>query len=188
MLMLLAMLGCGQDTTVVVMNNGDLIWEGMTVLVDGSPACKADLAPGQTVTATAAGCELSEVGDAEMAPDEPEEEEVDDAGEEGGSTPEKADEPKKDQKLAMTATVSGGVGPARRIGVTNKTGFRWHNCSVTLNGKYTYRTIPDLDAGEYEGIMGQKFKSSGGDVMTKNHQIKTVSVACNEGTGSASPQ
>lgn len=191
MLMLLAMLGCGEDTTVVVMNNGDLVWEGMTVLVDGSPACKADLAPGQTVTATAAGCELSEVGDAEMAPDEPEadddEAEVDEA-EEGGSTPKQADEPKKDQKLAMSAKVSGGVGPARRIGVTNNTGFRWHNCAVTLNGKYVYRSIADLDPGEYEGIMGQKFKTGAGDMMTKNHQIKTVSVSCNEGTGSASPQ
>ena len=99
------------------------------------------------------------------------------------------DEPEeiKDRTLALTAKVSGGIGPARRIGITNKTGFRWHNCSVTLNGKYTYRTIPDLDPGEYEGIMGQKFKTSSGDMMTKNHQIKTVFVSCNEGSGSASP-
>ena len=190
MLSLLWMLGCGgDDTTVVVMNNGDLVWEGMTVLVDGNPACKADLEPGQTVTVTGSGCELSEVGEAEYAP----EEEADGEGEAPDNTEEpKAsgakEEPIRDQALAMTSKVSGGVGPARRIGVTNKTKFRWHNCTVTLNGKYTYRSIPDLDPGEYEGIMGQKFKNSSGDIMTKNHQIKTVSVKCDEGTGSASPQ
>lgn len=158
------------------MNNGELVWEGMTVLVDGEPACNADLAPGEAVSVTAAGCELSEVDDALPALG-------DDADGEGDDEPEEI----KDRTLALTAKVSGGIGPARRIGITNKTGFRWHNCSVTLNGKYTYRTIPDLDPGEYEGIMGQKFKTSSGDMMTKNHQIKTVFVSCNEGSGSASP-
>ena len=179
MLGLLWMLACGgTDATVVVMNNGDRTWEGMTVLVDGNPACKAELEPGQTVTVSSSGCELSELGEA--TPSEPE------ATEEGQE--EQTAEPIRDQTLAMSAKVSGGVGPARRIGVTNNTGFRWHNCAVTLNGKYSYRSIPDLDPGEYEGIMGQKFKTSSGDMMTKNHQIKTVSVQCDEGTGSASPQ
>lgn len=179
MLALLSLLACSGDTTVVVMNNGDLAWDGMTVLVNGEPACKADLSPGEAVTVTAKGCELSEVDEAAPAPE---------ASEDGDPALEDEPEEIKDRTLALTAKVSGGVGPARRIGVTNKTGYRWHNCSVTLNGEYTYRTIPDLDPGEYEGIMGQKFKTSSGDMMTKNHQIKTVYVSCNEGSGSASPQ
>jgi len=174
MLSLLSLLlGCGSDTTVVIMNNGERTWESMTVLVNGNPACKTDLAPSETVTITEAGCEVSQIG------------EVDPLDDQGGEGEEKADEPRT---LVLTAKVTGGIGPARRIGITNKTGYTWHNCSVTLNGKYTYRTITDLEPGEYEGVMGQKFKDSDGDMMTKTHQISSVYVACNEGTGSASPR
>ncbi len=170
---------------VVVMNTSAQPWTGMTVMVDGVPACQvADLAPGGSVTVSQGRCETfvpPEAAVAEAAPEQA----VAPAPAAGAAPVERSSAPAA-ATLHGTAKVTGGFGPARRVGVTNQDSFDWNKCTVTLNGEWGYH-MPHLSAGEYEGIMGGRFKNSTGDMMTKNHQITAVRISCNEGSGTFQP-
>jgi hypothetical protein len=174
---------------VVVMNTSAEAWHGMTILVDGVPTCQvADLAPGGTVTVHDGACDTlnpEPVAAAEPAPA------AQPASAKAAPAPVASAEVKTSAAsggtLHATTTVSGGVGPARRIGILNEDTFSWSRCTVTLNDQWTY-SMPRLAAGEHEGIMGVRFKSATGDTMTQNHQIHAVAVACAEGSGTFRPQ
>jgi hypothetical protein len=193
-------MACGEDAAdaqapaepvaqkVVVMNTSGEAWTGMTVLVDGAPACTvAELAAGGTVTIHDGKCETmapaAEAPEAAPAPVA--------APAEAQATAAPAAAPATaavaGQTLRATTSVSAGIGPARRIGIVNNNSFAWSGCTVSLNGEWTY-FMPSLAAGEHEGIMGQRFKDKQGDFMTKNHQIHTVAVSCAQGSGSFTPQ
>jgi hypothetical protein len=195
-----AIIACGEDAAdaqapaepvsqkVVVMNTSGEAWTGMTVLVDGSPACTvAELAAGGSVTIHDGACEtMAPAVEAPEAAPEP-------AAPAAAAAPAPAAAPATTTKtspggaLRATTTVSAGIGPARRIGIVNNNSFDWSKCSVTLNGEWSYH-MPSLSAGEHEGIMGQRFKDPSGDIMTKNHQIHSVAVKCAEGSGTFTPQ
>ncbi len=171
---------------VVVMNTSGEAWAGMTVLVDGVPACSvAELAAGGTVTVHEGKCETKVPEEAQpaAAPVEPAPAE---AAPVQAAAPAASAAASTGGSLKGTATVSAGIGPARRIGIVNNNGFDWSNCSVTLNGEWSYR-MPKLAAGDHEGIMGQRFKGASGDIMTKNHQIHAVAVRCDQGSGTFTP-
>jgi hypothetical protein len=194
-------IACGEDAAdaqapaepvaqkVVVMNTSGEAWSGMTVLVDGAPACTvAELAAGGSVTVHEGECETNSPAAeapeaapaAAAAPAE--------AGTSGEAAPaEAAPATVTGQALRATTTVSAGIGPARRIGIVNNNSFAWSKCTVSLNGEWSYY-MPSLSAGEHEGIMGQRFKDKQGDFMTKNHQIHSVAVSCAQGSGSFTPQ
>ncbi len=171
---------------VVVMNTSGEAWVGMTVLVDGTPACTvAELAAGGSVTIHDGKCETMapavEAAPAQAAPVQaaPAAQPV--------VKPTAAAPAVGGQALRGSATVSAGIGPARRIGVINETSFGWSQCTVTLNGEWSYH-MASLAAGQHEGIMGQRFKDASGDIMTKNHQIHSVAVKCAEGSGTFTPR
>lgn len=196
-------IACGEDAAdaqapgepvaqkVVVMNTSGEAWAGMTVLVDGAPACTvAELAAGGTVTIHEGACQTTA-----PAPEAPEAAPVEAAAAPVPTAAPAAAAPAatpataavSGQTLQGTATVSAGIGPARRIGVINNNSFAWSQCTVTLNGEWSYH-MASLAAGQHEGIMGQRFKDSQGDFMTKNHQIHSVGVKCAQGSGSFTPQ
>ncbi|MCB9760915.1 MAG: hypothetical protein H6739_13840 [Alphaproteobacteria bacterium] len=168
--------------TVVIMNNSDQPWTGMTVLVAGKPSCRVtELSPGATLTVEGDTCETVVPEEAEVAEAAPADAPA--APQAAGVT----EAPPAGEKVPLKGTfkVTGGFGPARRIGVTNTNSFNWTKCTVTLNGTWSYY-MPNLAPNTYEGIMGQKFKDAQGDFMTKNHQITKVTVSCAEGSGSMS--
>jgi hypothetical protein len=195
-------IACGEDAAdaqapaepvsqkVVVMNTSGEAWTGMTVLVDGAPACNvAELAPGGSVTIHDGACEtMAPAAEAPEAPPAPAPAPAPAAAPAPAPNPAPAAAPAATGgALQATTTVSAGIGPARRIGIVNNNSFDWSKCSVTLNGEWSYH-MPSLSAGEHEGIMGQRFKDPSGDIMTKNHQIHSVAVKCAEGSGTFTPQ
>jgi hypothetical protein len=193
-------MACGEDAAdaqapaepvsqkVVVMNTSGQAWTGMTVLVDGAPACTvAELAPGGTVTVHEGACQT--MAPAVEAQEAPPPAPAQPAAQAAAAAPAAA--PKATAStggaLQATTTVSAGIGPARRIGIVNNNSFDWSGCTVTLNGNWSY-SMPGLEAGEHEGIMGQRFKDAQGGFMTQNHQIHTVAVRCAQGSGSFTPK
>ncbi|MFH1467402.1 MAG: hypothetical protein ABIO70_23665 [Pseudomonadota bacterium] len=179
---------------VVVMNTSGEVWHGMTILVDGVPTCQvAELASGGTVTVHDGACDT--LNPEPAAAPEPEPEPAADVAQKPVSRASSDPAPAPTVKtsaatggaLHATTTVSGGVGPARRIGIVNNDSFGWSRCTVTLNGVWSY-SMPRLAAGEHEGIMGVRFKNATGDTMTQNHQITAVAVSCAEGSGTFRPQ
>ena len=171
---------------VVVMNTSAETWTGMTVLVDGSPACTvAELVAGGTVTVHDGACETT--APAAEAPEAPPAPTAAKPAQAPATSPAVAPAASGGKALLATTTVSAGIGPARRIGIVNNNDFAWSKCSVTLNDEWSYH-MPSLSAGEHEGIMGQRFKDPQGDFMTKNHQIHSVGVKCTQGSGTFQPQ
>ena len=191
-------IACGEDAAdaqapaepvsqkVVVMNTSAAAWAGMTVLVDGAPACTvAELAAGGTVTIHEGKCEtMAPAAEAQEAAAAPAAAPAAPAEAAPSAAPAAAT---TGQAPQATTTVSAGIGPARRIGIVNNNSFSWSKCTVTLNGEWSY-SMPSLAAGEHEGIMGQRFKDKQGDFMTKNHQIHSVAVSCAQGSGNFTPQ
>ncbi len=190
-------IACGEDAAdaqapaepvsqkVVVMNTSGEAWTGMTVLVDGSPACTvADVAPGGSVTIHEGQCETMAPASAAPAAAPAAAQPAAAPAAPAAAAPATA---ATGGALRATTTVSAGIGPARRIGIVNNNSFSWSGCTVTLNGKWSYH-MPSLAAGQHEGIMGQRFKDSSGDMMTKNHQIHSVAVSCTQGSGNFTPQ
>lgn len=88
--------------------------------------------------------------------------------------------------LRISARVSGGFGPARRLNVTNDGSSAWTGCSLTLADHYHYQ-MKTLNAGKTEGIMLVRFKDSAGNVYTSNGQIKDLRVSCDQGKATVSP-
>ncbi len=191
-------IACGEDAAdaqapaepvsqkVVVTNTSGEAWTGMTVLVDGSPACTvAELAAGGSVTVFEGNCET--MAPAVAAEPAPEPAAAPAAAPATTTKTSAAPAATGGSALQATTTVSAGIGPARRIGIVNNNGFDWSKCTVTLNGEWSYY-MPSLAAGQHEGIMGQRFKDPQGDFMTKNHQIHSVAVKCAQGSGTFTPQ
>ena len=163
---------------VVISNTSDAPWTGLSVSQGGAPLCTLDLDPGATVLVVNGTCQMvaAPVAPAVISP----------VAEPAGGVAAPA-APAAAKTLKGHTTVSGGFGPARRIGVFNDSGYDWTNCKVTLNGEWTYSSIARLESGGHEGIMGQRFQNSSGDIMVKNHQIRSVRVSCSQGTGTFNP-
>lgn len=169
---------------VVITNTSAAVWTGLSVSQGGAPLCALDLDAGATVLVVNGTCQVVA---APAAPDAaPPAAETPAVAPASGSVaaPAAAVTPKV---LKGRATVSGGFGPARRIGVFNDSGYSWTSCKVVLNGEWSYVGPTRLESGGHEGIMGQRFTNASGDIMVKNHQIRSVRVSCAEGTGTFTP-
>ena len=86
----------------------------------------------------------------------------------------------------MSAAISGGIGPARRLTIFNYGTTQWSNCVVTANDLYMY-TVGTITAGGHEGIMMIKFKDKAGNVFTSTAQVTRAKIHCDQGTASAVP-
>ena len=83
--------------------------------------------------------------------------------------------------MQLSASMSGGFGPARRLTVFNNGNGLWTGCVVTANDLYTYR-VGSVEAGGHNGILMLKFKDAGGNLFTSNAQVNRVKLACDQGT------
>jgi hypothetical protein len=89
--------------------------------------------------------------------------------------------------LRAHASMSGGLGPARRVTVFNDSGTGWTGCTVYANDLYSY-AMKNVAAGDHEGIMMIRFKDSAGNPFTSNAQINRVKIRCDQGSTSVQPQ
>lgn len=83
--------------------------------------------------------------------------------------------------MSLSAAISGGIGPARRLTVFNNSSFGWTGCVVTANDLYSYR-VSAIEAGGHNGIMMIKFKDQAGNLFTSTAQVTRVKVKCDQGT------
>lgn len=185
--------GCGAgdvqtdapSTVTTVMNTSGDSWTGMSVLVDGKPACTvAELAPNGSVTIQDGACEI-------VNPEVATEAVVEEAAEapsntSGGAAPAAGATEEAPPPLKLVAKVTGGIGPARAVRVQNTGNFDWTGCRVTLNGTWSY-SIATIAAGTSDATPLAKFKNSDGDMMTSNSQITKVRASCKQGTATVSP-
>lgn len=181
----------------VITNTSNTPWKGLTVTQDGVTVCTVELAPGSTLVvgdqlcqvsaATGAPVAAAPAGEVDLLADE-----VDLLAEDEEPEVEAPRAPVRpsaivDGGLVGRSTVSGGFGPARRIGIFNDTNTAWTGCTVVLNDEWSYVGPARLEPGAHEGIMGQRFVNATGDFMVKNHTIHRVRVTCNEGSGTFVP-
>ncbi len=163
-------------STVLVINNSDRPWQKVGVFVDGRPACNVDALPsGGSVTVVDGRCEVNGA----QAPQE-------------ASTPAPQPVPGKapastgHKGLKASASVSGGIGPARAVRVLNNNDFDWHDCTFTLNGKWRHHQAI-LKAHDADVTPVMKYKDADGSFMTRNVQVHSVGIRCKEGATTVRP-
>ncbi len=96
-------------------------------------------------------------------------------------TPVSSPPPAARASMPLSASMSGGLGPARRLTVFNNSDFAWTGCVVTANDIYTYK-VATIDAGEHNGIMMIKFKDHSGTLFTSTAPVTRVKLTCDQGT------
>ncbi len=88
--------------------------------------------------------------------------------------------------LALSATISGGIGPARRLTVYNNSAVAWSGCTVTANDLYSF-TVGPIAAQQHNGIMMIKFKDKAANIFTSTAQVMKVGVRCDQGSATVVP-
>lgn len=88
--------------------------------------------------------------------------------------------------MALSANISGGIGPARRLTVFNNGSSQWTSCKVTANELYTFN-VGTLEPGAHNGIMMIKFKDKAGNLFTSTAQVTKAKIACDQGSASVTP-
>lgn len=93
--------------------------------------------------------------------------------------------PATTEAFKAAGSITGGIGPARRVHVINKNSYTWTGCSVTVNNDYTW-ALKDMPPGYDEGIMLGRFKDGAGNPLTANVNISSMKVRCNQGSDTVS--